>query len=79
MVGDSKSRIPHILRPPNELERDEFSVAEYSVGMQIYHPKKIQEDGEKCKATRSASEFCGRISYYSERKMWARPLPQIDM
>ncbi len=53
MVGDRKCGIPLILRPPDQFERDKFSVAEYGVSMQIYHPKKIQEDREKCKAISS--------------------------
>src|SRR5512143_3094347 len=53
MVGDRKRGIPFILRPPDQFERDKFSIAEYGVSMQIYHLKKIQEDGEKCKAISS--------------------------
>jgi hypothetical protein len=50
VVGDREGAVSHRLGPAYQFKRDQLSIAEYGVSMQINHLKKIQEYEEKCKA-----------------------------
>jgi len=53
MIGDGNSTISDRFSPSDQFEGDQLAVTENSMGMQIYHPKKIQEYYLKCKGYES--------------------------
>src|SRR5574340_29122 len=68
MISDGDSAISYRLGPSDKFKRDKFTVTENSMGMQIYHHKKIQEYTRQCKG----NEKCKPVPFLSlkPQKHW---------